>query len=413
MNLTRRDFLGRTAAAGAVIASTSSVPHLLLRAAAAQPARSNDNVLVVVQLSGGNDGLNTVIPFADDVYNANRFALRIGPDQVLKVDDYLGFHPSLRGFSEIYDNGLLGVVQGVGYPNPNRSHFESMDIWHTALQTGGARQVGWIGRWLDSERGGKLDTGADVAAMHLGTDVQPLALGGLQVHVPSIGSVEDFRMHGMEDAALGDAIEAIVAAPRGETSDLRAFLQDAAQSALAASRRIQAAAGRKATEVEYPTSGLAQRLSSVAQLIDVGLTTRVYYVTLDGFDTHSRQGDVHANLLRELGDAVGAFLKDLAVREQADRVLVMCFSEFGRRLKENGSQGTDHGAAAPMFVAGGQVRGGLIGEHPSLTDLVDGDVQHHTDFRQVYATVLEGWLGSPSEPLLAGEFARLPLVKQL
>jgi uncharacterized protein (DUF1501 family) len=278
------------------------------------------------------------------------------------------------------------------------------------MQTGGARQIGWLGRWLDAEHG-DLRVAADVPGLHLGTDVQPLALSGLQVHVPSIGSIEDFRLRGTEDSPLETAIDRIVSAPRGERSDTLDFLQDAAQSALAASRRIREAVGKNATSVEYPPSSLAQRLSSIAQLIDAGLATRIYYVTLDGFDTHSRQGDVHANLLTELSEAVSAFLQDLMHRGQADRVLVMCFSEFGRRVKENGSQGTDHGAAAPMFIAGGRIQGGLIGPHPSLTELVDGDLEHHTDFRQVYATVLEEWLGSTSEPLLGGEFDRLPLLK--
>jgi uncharacterized protein (DUF1501 family) len=409
MSLTRRDFLGRTAAAGAIIASTNSVPNLLMRAAAAAPTVPNDNVLVVVQLTGGNDGLNTVIPYADDVYNAKRYALRIGEDQVLRLNDYLGFHPSLGGLRKIYENERLAVVQGIGYPEPNRSHFESMDIWHTAMQTGGARQIGWLGRWLDANCGSP-DVAADVPGVHLGSEVQPLALTGLKVHVPSIGSIEDFRLRGVEDAECLDAIEQAIAASRGERSDLLAFLQDASQSALAASRRLQDAVGKDATGVEYPTTGLAQRLKSVAQLIDAGLATRIYYVALDGFDTHSQQADAHAALLTELSDAVSALLQDLSDRDQAERVLVMCFSEFGRRLEENGSQGTDHGAAAPMFIAGGRVQGGIVGEHPSLTDLIDGDPKFHTDFRRVYATVLEDWLGSASEPLLGGPFEKLPLV---
>lgn len=410
MPLTRRDFLNRTAAASAVIAGTHAVPGLWMRAAAAAVDRSSENVLVVLQLTGGNDGLNTVIPYGDDVYHANRFALRIGESQVLRIDDYLGFHPSLRGFSKLYEEGQLAIVQGVGYSNPNRSHFESMDIWHTAMQAGAARQVGWLGRWLDAERSAHGDAATDVPALHLGSEVQPLALNGLNVHVPSIGSIEDFRLRGMEHARLARTIDEAVAAPRDQASDLLTFLQDASQAALAASRRIQQAVAQDATSVEYPSSDLGQKLRGVAQLIDAGLATRIYYLTLDGFDTHSRQADAHGSLLNQLGDAVAAFMQDLSDRGQADRVLLMCFSEFGRRVKENGSQGTDHGAAAPMFVAGGRVKGGLVGEHPSLTALEDGDLKFHTDFRQVYATAAEAWLRTPSEPLLAGRFEQLPLL---
>ena len=408
MSISRRSFLS-SAAAGAVVASTHSVPGLLSRAAAASQSASNDNILVVLQLSGGNDGLNTVVPYADDVYNANRFTLRIGSDQVHRIDDYVGFHPAMDGMQKLYREERLAVIQGIGYPNPNRSHFESMDIWHTARQSPEGRHVGWLGRWFDATFSDQ-SAQADVPGVHLGTQSQPLALAGLQVHVPSVGSLEGFRLHGVDEGPLRTAIESAVAAPRAEADELLSFLQEASASALAASRRVQQAVEVSRTGAEYPPSDLGRRLRGVAQLIDAGLSTRIYYITLGGFDTHSRQGDAHAALLGELSEAVSAFLADVATCGHEDRVLLMCFSEFGRRVKENGSQGTDHGAAAPMFVAGSPVRAGLHGDHPSLTDLEDGDLKFHTDFRQVYASLLEDWLGTSSQPILGGEYEKLALL---
>ena len=420
MSLTRRKFLTASATSAAVVVAgtTQQVPSLLLEAAAAPSTggKRSENVLVVIQLSGGNDGLNTVVPYGDDAYARNRFQTRISVAEALKIDDYLGIHPSMPGIHRLYQEGRLSIVQGVGYANPNRSHFESMDIWHTAQpdNTRDARQVGWLGKYLDAANSDSSGfSKSDSPAVHLGTDVQPLALAGLHVQVPSIGSFDDFRFQETGNRQLTLARERLLSASVADSNELVAHVRAAAHTALASSRRVREAASHQSSSADYPQTGLGKKLHGIAKLIQAGLSTRIYYVTLEGFDTHSLQAETHAGLLRELSSAVTAFLDDLSQTNQANRVLLACFSEFGRRVKENASRGTDHGAAAPMFLAGGrQLHGGLIGEHPSLIDLEDGDLKYHTDFRRVYASLLEQWLGVASEPLLGGTFKPLPLIAQ-
>jgi uncharacterized protein (DUF1501 family) len=334
--------------------------------------------------------------------------LAIPLGDVLKINDSIGFHPSARGLAELLEIGQLAVVQGVGYPNPNRSHFESMDVWHTCQRKGTPRSTGWLGRCLDATR---QVTDVDAPAIHVGFEKQPLALAAEFVRVPSFGSPETFRLRDGESQQLGEAIRDLANCRPGPADPLLGFLQSSTTSALAASERIAAALRDYDTPVTYPDSDLAVRLKTVAQLIDAGLKSRVYYVELDGFDTHSLQAAAHAALLRQLGDAVHAFVDDIAHHGHGDRTLVMSFSEFGRRVAENASAGTDHGAAAPMFLAGSRVRAGLVGEHPSLDDLDDGDLKFHTDFRQVYATLLDRWLGWSSDAVLGGEYMPLDMLK--
>lgn len=396
MRTSRRDFLKDALRVSAVLSIGAATPRFLLNAAAAAESTANgDSILVVVQLSGGNDGLNTVVPFSDDVYRKNRPKLALPETQVLKISDRFGLHPSLAGFRDLFDRGELGIVQGVGYPEPNRSHFESMDIWHTCHRKAERRPEGWLGRYLDASLAPR---GQDVAALHLGSEAQPLALAGRRVRVPSVTSLDRFRLSA-NDPKLEQAVGEMAAAER-KADDLLGFVGTSAVGALAASREVERARGSYAASSEYPDTSLASKLKTIAQLIDAGLGTRVFYVTLDGFDTHAQQADTHALLLGELSGAVNAFLRDLDGHGHAPRVLVMCFSEFGRRVEENASAGTDHGAAAPMFLAGKKVKAGLVGEHPSMTDLENGDLKFHTDFRTVYAAVLENWLKWPSKEVL-------------
>jgi uncharacterized protein (DUF1501 family) len=413
MSLSRREFLTAGAASAAVVSSSTNVPGFLLHAAAGEARHNGDNVLVVLQLSGGNDGLNTVVPYADDIYHRNRFATRVDESDVLRIDDYVGLHPAMKGMAHLLENRRLAIVQGVGYANPNRSHFESMDIWHSARRDGGHRQVGWLGRYLDASARLGDDSQVDgrLAAVHLGSEVQPLALAGLRIHAPSISSLDAFQLDDGGRAGQREAIQRLIDAPRAEAHDLVAYVRAAAQTAVASSRRVRKAMGSYSTPVKYPASGLAEKLRGVAQLIEAGLSMRVYYLALDGFDTHSEQTEAHAALLTELSESLAAFVDDLVHHGHDQRVLVMCFSEFGRRVKENASRGTDHGAAAPMFLAGGAVRGGLFGNHPDLSELADGDPRFHTDFRRVYATVLEHWLDVGSEPVLGDRFEPLPLLQ--
>lgn len=408
MNLSRRKFLSTLAGGSAVLSLSGRVPHFLAQAAAAEIAGSGDTILVVLQLTGGNDGLNTVVPFAHDAYQKARPKLAITAKKVLKINDNIGLHPSARGLSELLDAGKLAIVQGVGYENPNRSHFESMDIWHTCVRKGSPRATGWLGRFLDASQ---RPQDVDPPAIHVGFEKLPLALAAENARASSFGSPESFRLQDGGNQQLRDAIHALAKDSQQPADSLMTFLQSSTTSALATSQRISEMLGNYQTPVEYPETALATRLKTVAQLIDAGLKTRVYYVELDGFDTHSQQAAAHAALLQQLGGAVKAFVEDVEHHGHGERVLTMSFSEFGRRVAENASEGTDHGAAAPMFVAGSRVKAGLIGEHPDMDKLEDGDLKYHTDFRQVYATMLDHWLQWPSKAILEAEYSTIELLK--
>ena len=400
MTSTRREFLKSTLGTSAVISIGAAVPDFLCRAADNAPS-DKETILVVVQLSGGNDGLNTVIPFKDPAYQSNRPTLAVPADDVLTISDSLGFHPAARGLADLLEEDKLAIVQGVGYKNPNRSHFESMDIWHTCQRKDETRTAGWLGRYLDASQG----TATGLApAFHLGTEKQPLALRAEDVRVPSISSLAGFRLNDGGDKAIRSTISKLSSAPRQSQDPILGFLQSSTQVALSASQRVEEASRDYDTPVAYPDSALATKLKTAAQLIDSGIGTRIYYVTLDGFDTHSQQSAAHAVLLGQLSGAVSSFIKDIEHHGHGERVVALAFSEFGRRVKENASKGTDHGAAAPVFLAGRGLRSGLIGDQPSLTNLQDGDLKFHTDYRQVYAAVLEKWLGWPSESVLGGHY---------
>lgn len=399
MSLNRRGFLAR--ASTAIVGSTVAVPRIFAQAGRRAARDASQRVLVVIQLSGGNDGLNTVIPHGDDAYHRNRFATRVEPSAVLRIDDHIGWHPGLRGFANLQQSGKLCVVQGVGYPNPNRSHFESMDIWHSARLTP-PQQTGWIGRWFDEAKRQAPDS---IPGVHLGDEPLPLAMSGLHVMVPSLKTIESLRVADDEAvrAALSDADPDIQS-----KDDLLGHLRRARETALAASRRLESLDSANHTSRGYPASDLARKLAFITNLLAIEFGPRVYYVTLGSFDTHSQQAAAHAALLSELGGAIEAFYGDLHSMGRADDVLTMCFSEFGRRVKENGSAGTDHGTAAPLFLAGTGLPP-LIGAHPSLTDLVDGDLKFEIDFRSVYATLMDQWLRIDSAGILGEPFDQLPI----
>jgi len=403
---TRRDFLKSSLGTSAVVSIGATAPQFLLQAGAAEAKPTDETILVMVQLSGGNDGLNTVAPFKESAYRKARPTLAVSAGDALKIDDSYGFHPAAKGLSNLLESDRLAIIQGVGYANPNRSHFESMDIWHTCQRKTAVRNDGWLGRFLDNTRQGDA---LDIPAIHLGREKQPLALSSQDIRVPSVTSLDRFRLK--ESAGQLRKTVTNIGKSASPGGGLLGFVQTSTGSALSASEQIEAASGRYKTGITYPESGLAQKLKTVAQLIDSGLKTRIYYVTLDGFDTHSRQAAAHEALLRELSGALDAFVRDMDEHGHGDRVLTMSFSEFGRRLQENASEGTDHGAAAPAFLAGNRVKSGLIGKHPSLHDLQDGDVKFHTDFRQLYATVLDQWLGVDSAPILGGKFTRVPALR--
>ena len=397
-HFSRRDFL-RSSAAGSAVLTFGGLAPSALQAVAEQS--KSERILVVIELQGGNDGLNTVIPVGDETYRQLRPKLAIAKNDSLEISDGLAFHSSLRGFADLLEAGRLAIIQGVGYPDPNRSHFESMDIWHTCQRKDENRTDGWLGRLLEQTADA---VGGDPTALHLGHDKQPFALMSRQVRVPSIRSLEQFRLQGTEDAQFRKAVQDLTDARRGDSNDLLNFVQSSTSSAISASERLSSSVKSYSSSVTYPKNGLGEQLQTVAKLISSGLKTSVYYVTLNGFDTHSQQPDAHAGLLRQLGDSVKAFLDDIDHLKQSDRVALMCFSEFGRRVEENASAGTDHGTAGPMFMAGAAVRSGLIGQLPDLNNLQDGDLRHHTDFRQVYAAVIQDWFQCDAEPILKGNY---------
>lgn len=404
----RRRFLQSSASGALAVGAGVLMPRCFLDAAESTTT-DPQRILVVVQLSGGNDGLNTVIPYSDDAYRAARPNLAIEKSDLLTVDDDFGFHGSMRGMKDLIDDGQLAVIQSVGYENPNRSHFESMDIWHSCVRKDQTRDSGWLGRCLERF---PTTSGGDVSAIHLGDKQQPFALSSNSVRVPTVKEIKEFQLHGSDTQALRKLLSsnATVENQLGEDSgDLLGFLRSSTRTAIAASDRVTEAATGYQTEIEYPKSQLGENLRVVAQLIDAGMQTRIYYLQLDGFDTHARQPDTHAILLREWSDAVAAFVKDMKMHDHGNRVCVMTFSEFGRRVAENASDGTDHGAAGPMFLCGGDLNGGLIGESPDLTDLQQGDLQYKIDFRRVYASVLKDWLRVDPGPILLSHYDTLPL----
>lgn len=402
----RRRFLRNTLTTSAGLAIGSAVPGGWVQALAQEAnaeADGSDRILVVIQLSGGNDGLNTVVPFRDDEYRKRRPKLALPESEILKVSDSLGLHPALEGMSRLLEAGRFSIVQGVGYENPNRSHFESMDIWHTCRRKVDRKGDGWLGRMLADLPPSAL---GDSLGLHLGQEQQPLALACRDAQVPSVDSIEQFRLRVSDDGLLK---EQLMATP-STSDDLLGFLQSSTESALTASRRLAEALKDADTSDNFPETQLGQKLRIVSRLILAGLSTKVYYVTLDGFDTHSQQPLAHAGLLRQWSQALEAFVNRLEQAGQADRVLAMTFSEFGRRVAENASEGTDHGAAAPLFFAGAKLPTAVVGEHPSLEVLDDGDLKFHTDFRRVYATVLENWFQTPSQRILGPEFSPLDII---
>ncbi|HZV07550.1 MAG TPA: DUF1501 domain-containing protein [Gemmataceae bacterium] len=399
--LTRRRFLSHTLQGSSLIALGSLVPQFVFRTAQAA-APGKDNILVVLEMSGGNDGLNTVIPYADDLYHKARPTLRQTKTVVIRLDDHVGLHSGMRGLQPLWEQGQLAVVQGVGYPNPNRSHFEAMDIWQSG-DTKGAVKTGWLGRATTEMK----NNSGGVPILHLGPNRLPLALAGTSGGgAVSINDRHDFHleMAGGEEGrqkARRRLLEDLSKSERGD--DLTSFVQRRQIQTMTAVETLRGLL-EGPNAIPRGNGGLQPKLQLIAGLIARGFGTRIFYLNLDGFDTHADEGPFHAKLLSELADAVGSFFQTLKSTGHANRVRLMTFSEFGRRVQENDSRGTDHGAASCLFVAGPSVKGGVVGKHPSLSELDAGDLQFHTDFRRVYATQLDSWLGCDSKAVLGAKW---------
>ncbi len=408
--LTRRDLLKTTLNGAAMVALSPSVPGFLAKTARAAGPQRDGRVLVVIQLDGGNDAINTLVPFRDEGYAKHRNALRIPEKDLIRVNDQVGLHPGLRGLGSLLEHGQLGLVPGVGYPNPNRSHFESMAIWQTArLDPEEHTGPGWIGRSLDEQAESGHGGPSGTPALLIGDGSPPAALRGRRAAASALERIDDLTVHQASSRSL---IATPLVGTTGDDEGLDAYVRRSVLDAYAASDRVAELTRRRIdTEARYPDTALAGKLRTVAQLLKADLGARVFYTIQSGYDTHAGQSNSHFSLLFELGGAIKAFLDDLTAAKLADRVAVVGFSEFGRRVAENGSAGTDHGTAGLVFLAGTGVRPGVHGKVPSLTDLVDGDPKISTDFRRIYADVLQNWLGLPSQTALGSTFDPLPLFR--
>jgi uncharacterized protein (DUF1501 family) len=383
-------------------ATTSPAPD-------SRPPAPAAKALVVIQLAGGNDGLATVMPFADPAFKDNRPTLTFADDQLIKLNDHLALHPNLKALKPMWDNKKLAVVQGVGYPNPNRSHFASMDIWATASPDKPA-SAGWLGRYLDAA---SLPVDNAFNAVSVGPAL-PFALKSQKAMVASVADANNFQLR-TNPRHREDAPELMAAFTslyqRGPDGVPYYGLVERVESTAAkATQAVKDLAGKYHASVTYPGTPLGRGLQSIAQILSGGFGTRVYYVSTGGFDTHANEKNTHDRLMTELGDGISAFYNDIKAHGLSQNVVMMTWSEFGRRVKENGSNGTDHGTAAPMFVLGDPVKGGIVGDHPSLTKLDgNGDLVFGVDFRSVYNTVLGKWLGMDGQEVLGGKFETLPL----
>ena len=365
--------------------------------------RSNRSI-VVLQLSGGNDYLNTVVPFENGLYYDNRPTVHVAPDQVLDIGGGLGFRPEMAPIKSLWDEGKVAVINGIGYPNPNRSHFRSMDIWHTALPDD-IGQEGWLGRVIR-----ELDPKGDnvLTGVNFGRGL-PRALGLRGVPVASVGNLDTYGLFpDIQDDALRkyalDAFAMMYGGARGKDAVMD-FLGQTGLDALKGADILRTAPARYSSSIEYADNPIAQSMKSVAQVMFADLGTRVYYAQHGSFDTHSGELVTHATLWSDVAGAVGDFMDDVKEHDREDDMVLFLFSEFGRRIKDNGS-GSDHGSGGVAFVIGNNVKGGMYGEYPSLEfeQQLEGDLHFNNDFRSTYTTILEQWLHLEAAPIVNGRF---------
>ncbi|REJ83217.1 MAG: DUF1501 domain-containing protein [Acidobacteria bacterium] len=401
----RRDLL-KAGAYG--LGVSTGLPGLLTRVARAQTTsaldgseKSPDRILVVVELAGGNDGLNTIVPYGHDAYYRARPKLGVARDEVLKLDEELGLHPSCTGLESLFKEGKMAVVHGCGYPDPNLSHFTAMGWWHTGVPHGNA-EYGWLGRFADAYSQPIDNYIVNVASQ------QSMAVTS-EMHSPVVfDDPERFGRFGT--AAQQKVFETFGEVyPTGNSS--LDFVNRVSRTATAGAASVRNACAEYRSLVDYGSDNdLTLDLKKVAAMIAAELPTRIYYVQMGGFDTHAAQAGSHNTLLIYMSDALRGFITDIERLGRGDDVAVMVFTEFGRRVEENASGGTDHGTATPMFVLGNRVAGGFYGQHPSLEQLHDGNLVMTTDFRRVYATMLQGFMGySDTDAVLKGEYPPIDL----
>lgn len=402
---TRRDFVKTGLAA---LGAGAALPLFLQEtnlAMAANALTGNlpkhpDRILVVLELSGGNDGLNTVVPYANDEYYRARPTLALRPNQVLKVDDEFGFHSNLLGFERLFKDGKMAVAHGCSYPNPNRSHFESMKFWHTGVPNA-PESRGWLGRFADAYQS------EPVSSYIVNIAKEQTAAVRAGNHSPVVfDDPERFGRQGPQDQR--EIFSELAKKREKDWNDSLSFVRNIASTAEESSAFIRHACAEYKTKADYGYGEVGLDMKKIVAMIDAGSPARIYYASFGSFDTHVTQDSAHSGLFNRLGDAVHAFMNDLERIGRADDVALLMFTEFGRRVKENAGKGTDHGVASPMFIVGKQVNGGFYGEHPSLTDLDEGDLKMTTDFRSVYATMVKEWMGmEDTKSLLRADFPTL------
>ncbi len=396
-SISRRQFISRVAQGTAFLSLGAGLPLPLRhgQAFADEAGKVGGKTLVLLELAGGNDGLNTIVPFRDELYYKHRPVLGIPAKSVLKLDDRFGLNPVLEPLAPFWNAGEMAVVHGVGYPNPSLSHFRSLEIWHTARPDigEGVEGYGWLGRAVD-RMAGEL----------------PVAMRSPSARVAAVESPASYGPAGVSDRET-NAMRRLSEPPAASSGNaaLDYLRRSAGQAYIAADQLARMARDYKA-KADYPDTGIGQAFKATAQILAAGLGTRAVYLTLGGFDTHAGQQVAQPQLLGWVAGGLSAFLKDVALQGKANDVVVMVYSEFGRRVKENESYGTDHGSAGPVLLFGKGVKGGFVGEPPRLDALEDGNLVHSTDFRRLYATLLERWLGVPAHPILGRGYEALPVL---
>ncbi|TLV02510.1 DUF1501 domain-containing protein [Dyadobacter luticola] len=401
----RREFLKRSAL---TTAGTMMIPSFLKAYELGQMnvGAAGSKILVVIQLSGGNDGLNTVIPFRNDIYYRERPSLAIAREKVLALNDEMGFNPALSPLKELYDEGLVRVINNVGYPNPDRSHFRSMDIWQTASSSDQYLQTGWVGRYMDA-----ACSGAGGCAPHRAVEVDDTL--SLSLKGNAVNGLALLNPKKLYNQTRGGMVKELAQTSSSKTPDNLGYLYKTLAETVSSAAYVydQSAKSVHQTKGTYPAHELGKRLKTVSELIQSDTVTRVYYVSISGFDTHVNQAGQQERLLRQYAEAVKAFMDDMKATNRQDDVLVMTFSEFGRRVKQNASNGTDHGTANNVFLVGGGLSssGHIYNQPPDLDNLEEGDLKFSVDFRSIYATLLADWLNADAQAILGNKFPKLDL----
>lgn len=398
---TRREFIKSGGAGIGLISLSSIAPAFLTESvrAGVATAENDRSILVLVQLAGGNDGLNTLVPYNDDHYFRLRPKIALAAKDLIKVDDQHGFHPACKEMAELFKEGDLSIVQNVGYPNPNRSHFRSMEIWETASKSNDYLNTGWLGRYFDSCCPGCTEI--DPIAVNIGDELPDSLMAATDVNVFSFTGTR--RSSSIDRKLFLNALSAEVEKKENASS----FLSHAMMNTMVTERAVSEKVVKYKPKAIYPKHSLAGKLKNVAALIASGQKTRVYFVSHGGFDTHANQVQKHSLLLKQLSESMSAFQKDLVAHGLENQVMTMTFSEFGRRPSENDNRGTDHGTAAPLFVMGSKTKGGVYGDPPSLDLEPNQDLTYSTDFRSVYGTVVDRWFENDSSKILQGKFPNI------